>query len=194
MDESQISALILAGGQAKRAGGILKTEIIVDGETIFSRMISVLKPIFDRIIISTNTDLSFDPYNSYPQFADRIRSKGPLGGIHSALYSSPTSSAVFVFAGDMPFPDNELIIMMLEHFRNDPHEALIPKVNDLYEPLHGIYSVSLLHGIEQYLETEQNPSVISFLHSVDTDFLVLEDSEKVRKAFTNINSPAGLFY
>jgi molybdopterin-guanine dinucleotide biosynthesis protein A len=189
-----IPAVILAGGKGKRAGGVLKTEIMVGGSTVFARTEKVLQGIFDQIIISTNTLLSFSPYDKYTQVPDIKKGAGPLAGIHAAMHSMKGSSAVFVFAGDMPFLDIELILMMIEHYRNNPTPALVPKVNDYFEPLHTIYSLSLLPEIEKYLDSERKPSVIGFLKKVDTDYIVLDDSEKVRKAFTNINSPGDLFY
>ena len=50
----KISAAILAGGAATRFDGRMKSKIIIDGETIISRIISVIRDIFDELIIVTN--------------------------------------------------------------------------------------------------------------------------------------------
>lgn len=190
----KMTAVILAGGQAKRAGGRLKTEILVEGKSIFSRMEEVLSRIFDDIIISANIPLEFPPYDKYTRVPDQITGKGPLGGIHSALKASGKSEAVFVFAGDMPFPDEEIIRDMISQYLVSRPDALIPQIGNFSEPLHGIYLTTLAEKIEKFLQTSDDVSVIGFLKTVHTEYFMPPDNEKARKAFTNINSLTDLFY
>lgn len=189
-----LTAVILAGGQAKRAGGKLKTEILVEGQSIFSRMEKVLSLIFDDIILSANLPLDFAPYDKYRKVPDLLTGKGPLGGIHSALKASGDKEALFVFAGDMPFPDEEIIREMISLFRTSLPDALIPRIGNYFEPLQGIYRTDLAEKIGKYLQTSEDLSVISFLKTINTEYYLADDSEKVRKAFTNINSLTDLFY
>ena len=42
---------------------------------------------------------------------DEILGAGPLGGIHAAMKASSNDS-IFVFAGDMPFLDKDIIIKL----------------------------------------------------------------------------------
>jgi molybdopterin-guanine dinucleotide biosynthesis protein A len=51
---NRISGVILAGGSNKRFGGITKANVVIDGETIISRIISTISDLFDEIIIVTN--------------------------------------------------------------------------------------------------------------------------------------------
>ena len=46
---NKISGAILAGGSNKRFGGITKSNIVIDGETIISRIISTISDLFDEI-------------------------------------------------------------------------------------------------------------------------------------------------
>ncbi len=47
-----VTALILAGGRATRMGGVDKTALVVEGETIFTRQLRVLAPRVSEIVIS----------------------------------------------------------------------------------------------------------------------------------------------
>jgi molybdopterin-guanine dinucleotide biosynthesis protein A len=64
-----ITALILAGGKATRLGGVDKTAIVVDGETIFARQVRVLAARVSEIIISVGPDRDVDA--GLPQRARR---------------------------------------------------------------------------------------------------------------------------
>ena len=59
----KISGAILAGGAASRFNGRMKSKIIIDGETIISRIISVIRDIFDEIIIVTNNPEEFADFS-----------------------------------------------------------------------------------------------------------------------------------
>ena len=57
--ENRISGVILAGGDNKRFGGILKSNTIIGGETIISRITGTVRDLFNEIIIVTNTPAEF---------------------------------------------------------------------------------------------------------------------------------------
>ena len=103
-----ISGVILAGGENKRFDGIIKSNIIIRGSSIISRIIDTISDIFEEIIIVTNTPEKFHPFNNCKIVADQFLKAGPLGGIHSAIKASSKES-VFIFAGDMPFLDKKII-------------------------------------------------------------------------------------
>jgi molybdopterin-guanine dinucleotide biosynthesis protein A len=49
-----ISGVILAGGSNKRFTGMTKANIVIGGKTIISRIMEIIRDIFDEIIIVTN--------------------------------------------------------------------------------------------------------------------------------------------
>ena len=188
---NNISGVILAGGANSRFNGIVKANIVIGGRTIISGAVNTLKEIFTEIIIVTNTPEEFTEYADYKIVSDILMNKGPLGGIHAALKAA-SGEAVFVFAGDMPFPDKDIIVSLLNSFTGNKCEILIPITGDYIEPLHAIYSKSILKNIEDYLEADNKNAIRDFIKVVRTSYLPLEDSEKTRKAFSNINSPDDL--
>ncbi len=187
----RISAAILAGGTGSRLNGRIKPLIIIEGQMIISRLISVLSDIFQEIIIVTNNPKEFEEFRYCKIVQDEIINAGPLGGIHTALKTA-TGEAVFVFAGDMPFPDKQLIMKMIDAYENKSCDALIPMIEDYIEPLHSIYHISLVKPIENYLESNINVAVVDFVKTINVRYLHLENSVENKKAFTNINSPEDL--
>jgi len=183
-----ISGVILAGGANMRFKGITKAKIVIDGKTIISRILETISEIFDEIIIVTNTPDEFKEYSNYNIVSDQILKVGPLGGIHAALKSS-SKEALFVFAGDMPLLEKKLIIKQIDFYNNHKCDILIPRIDQYIEPLHAIYNISILKGLEEYLSGDHNYAVRDFFSKVNISYLEFEDTEETNKAFTNINSP-----
>jgi molybdopterin-guanine dinucleotide biosynthesis protein A len=189
--KNRISGVILCGGANERFGGITKSNLILRGETIISGIISTIKNLFSEIIIVTNTPAEFRELDQYKIVEDQFKMAGPLGGIHAALRSS-AGDAIFVFAGDMPFLDKRIITAQIKEFEIRDYDILVPKIGPLIEPLHAIYRLSVVNGLERFLTTEKSRSVRAFLDEMNVGYLQLEESEEIQKAFTNINSPSDI--
>jgi molybdopterin-guanine dinucleotide biosynthesis protein A len=186
-----ISGVILAGGANKRFQGITKSKIIIGGRTIISRINDIIDDVFSEKIIVTNTPEEFKEFNNYKLTSDEFLNVGPLGGIHAALHAC-SGDAVFVFAGDMPFLDIDLIIRQIDLFCSTECEILVPVVNNYCEPLHALYNLSVLNRLDVFLSGDHKKAVKEFFKHTDVSFLHLEDTEKTKKIFTNINSPSDI--
>ncbi len=114
MPDASIAAAILAGGRARRLGGLDKPRLIVGtdpsgppGRTIIVRQVDLLQRIASQLlVITTPADRALHPsrFDDVPvtvavdQFADA----GALGGLQAAL-AAATAPRVLVVGGDMPF-------------------------------------------------------------------------------------------
>jgi molybdopterin-guanine dinucleotide biosynthesis protein A len=185
--ENRISGVILAGGDSKRFGGIAKANVVIGGKTIISGIISTIKDLFGEIIIVTNTPLEFREFNQYIIIGDLYLKAGPLGGIHAALKSS-YGDAIFVFAGDMPFLNKEIIVEQINEFNKGSYDILIPKVDQFIEPLHAIYRKSVLKDLDRFLSERKTRAVRDFLLEVNVGYLQIPKTKTSNLAFTNINS------
>ena len=188
---NRISGVILAGGSNKRFGGITKANIVIDGETIISRIISTISDLFVEIIIVTNKPEEFQEFIQYKIVEDQYLKTGPLGGIHAALKISSEDS-IFVFAGDMPFLNKEIISDQISEFNKREHDVLIPEIDQFIEPLHAIYRKSTLNHLERFLSEGKSRAVRDFLSEVNVGYLQMTKNEKTKIAFANINSPSDL--
>jgi len=188
---TRISGAILAGGSNKRFGGITKANVVIGGISIISRILSTISDLFDEVIIVTNKPEEFGEFIQYKIVNDQFLKAGPLGGIHAALQAS-SSDAIFVFAGDMPFPDRKIITDMINEFEKGEYDVLIPVVTQFIEPLHSIYRRSILNDLERFLIERNSKAVRDFLQEVNVRYFQVPDTEQSKIAFLNINSPSDL--
>jgi molybdopterin-guanine dinucleotide biosynthesis protein A len=188
---SRISGVILTGGENKRFGGKIKSKVLIGGETIISRIISIVGGLFDEIIIVTNSPAEFSEYFQYRIVKDQFLKAGPIGGIHAAMkYCS--NEVIFVFAGDMPFLNKEFIEAQINLFNKNEYDILIPRIGRNIEPLHSIYKKALLNDLERFITRNKNRSLRDFISEMKTGYFEIGESEESKRAFTNINSPADI--
>lgn len=145
-----ISGVILAGGENRRFPEV-KAFIKVDGYTIIERQLSVLRSLFDEVMISTNTPEVFFRFGA-ALVGDILPSLGPISGIHAALRNA-SADAVFVVASDMPFISREAIAGICgkyhEEAADSPVTAVIPSFNGEPQPLFGIYHRAVIPFMEE---------------------------------------------
>jgi molybdenum cofactor guanylyltransferase len=153
---NDVSALILAGGKATRMGGVAKHLLVVDGETIFARQVSVLAPRVAEILVSSGEDIA-----GYRTVRDSLPGAGPLAGIAAGLAAAKTPWLVVV-AGDMPYLEPELIDHMISIARTsvDPHasdslDAVGVRRGDLPEPLLCVLHRRVLPTVEHRLASRR---------------------------------------
>jgi len=183
------SAIILAGGEAKRAGGREKSLFEYDGIPFIQRLIESLTGVTNDIVIVARDE---EQCNSFHDLKDvivvcDIRKKiGPLGGIHAGIKSC-SGELIFVTACDMPCIHPEVVTRLFESI--DGHDAAIPRWNkDMIEPLHAVYRKSAL---AEYLKEHKSLSIRSLIHNIDAVFVDTEsfrDIDPGLETFMNINS------
>jgi molybdopterin-guanine dinucleotide biosynthesis protein A len=184
-----IPGIILAGGKSSRYGRN-KALIEMNGIRLIERVIGVMEPVFEHLIIITNTPQEY-AYLQLPTYEDLIKGLGPLGGIFTGLEAISDEVGFFV-ACDMPFLNSELIRHMVE--TREDFDAVVPRIDWKIETLHAIYSKGCLPAIRELIDA-RNYQVIKFLHKVRVRYV---EEEEIRafdpelKSFFNINRPEEL--
>ncbi len=104
-------AVILAGGAARRLGGIDKTLVEIGGVPILSLILERLRPQLGPIAIGANGDPARFASFGLPVLADRRQGIGPLGGLLRALDWATEQGAhsVLTVPGDTPFIPRDLL-------------------------------------------------------------------------------------
>jgi molybdopterin-guanine dinucleotide biosynthesis protein A len=181
-----MDALILAGGENTRIP-VPKGFLLIQGQHVIDRNISLFRNIFGRIIVSTNApELYF--YTGGMLVGDILPQKGPMTGIYSAL-TVPGVIAVFVSACDMPFINVILIQYLIGQWKFGI-DAVIPVYRNKPEPLFGIYSSNITGIMEESIRNGQM-SLQNFLGRINVLYI---DEEDVRRrdpegrSFVNINT------
>ena len=101
------TAVILAGGQARRFNGRNTPLLPVGGTSIISQQLKLLTSITDSVAIVTNDVHSYS-HLEVAIWEDLIPDSGPLGGIYTALSNSRTDRTLII-GGDMPFLTKEFL-------------------------------------------------------------------------------------
>ncbi len=189
--KKDISAIILAGGESRRFGGRCKEEILIGGRTILSGIVTVLNSIFSEIVIVTGARGDFPVPDGCLIAPDIFPRCGPAGGLHAGLKRISGSSA-FVIACDMPFPDKGLIERQVEVFLQSTCDAVVPVLSNKPEPLHSIYSVSILPILEEILQEKTDISLAYLLKLLSVKYFTIDSRGPEARSFTNINSPSDI--
>ena len=186
-----ITGVVLAGGENRRFRGETKANLIVDGQPIIENTLTILTGIFDDVIIVTNRSSDFTGYSNYRQIPDIFKRVGPLGGIHAALKAT-NADAIFVTASDMPYISDDVIRGLLNHFRRSDCEVLIPRLDSFDEPLHAIYSMSVLDRLDNFLRETKKFAIRDFLTMTKVEYLAMNKNRSTGRVFFNINTPEDL--
>ncbi|TVR72903.1 MAG: molybdenum cofactor guanylyltransferase [Marinilabiliales bacterium] len=188
----QLTAVILAGGKNVRFGGDDKAFMLIDGTPVIKVLARKLDNLFGEIVVVTNTPGRYAGIEGIVTVTDIIIDKGPLGGIHAAMKRA-AAPAIFVVPCDMPFVDTDVIGMLITRYEKLPGaDAVIPVSGGFPEPLHAIYRTGLAGDLENFLASSPDLSVRHFIAGLNADYIEMPDTEKIRRSFTNINTPGDL--
>ena len=98
---ASIAAAILAGGLARRMGGVNKAGLRIGAERIVERQLRRLRAVADRSSSCRTGSEEFSDLG-VEVVPDAIAGAGPLGGIYTALLASPRERTLIVGC-DLPF-------------------------------------------------------------------------------------------
>src|SRR5215470_9388133 len=106
--------LVLAGGLARRMGGVDKALIAIGGVAILDRVLGLLRPDCTEIILNANGDPTRFARYGLPVISDSVPDfAGPLAGIMAGLdwvaENRPSLAWVASVPGDCPFLPHDLV-------------------------------------------------------------------------------------
>ena len=131
------TAAILAGGQARRLGGLDKSALAIGAGTVLQRQLAVLDGLTPHILIVGRERM--DGHPRLRTVPDRIAAVGALGGIYTALLEAPTE-LVLVIACDMPFLTAPFLQLLATRAEAEPDaDAVVPRDRRGRHPLCATY-------------------------------------------------------
>ena len=189
----ETSCIILAGGKSSRLENdkVLET---VGNRSLLQRVISDVSLLSNDIIIVTASEQTVPECIDYPKLrivTDICPGKGPLGGIYTGLATS-TSFYNLVVASDMPFLNQALLRYMIQLSAN--FDLVAPRVGDLVEPLHTVYTKNCLAPIEHMIK-QGKLRVNLFFSLVKARYVEAEEIERFdpeHLSFFNVNTEPDL--
>jgi molybdopterin-guanine dinucleotide biosynthesis protein A len=187
------SCIILAGGKSLRLGYDKVLEK-VGNRSLLEQVISRIDSLSRKIIIVTAEERTFPKLASHSKLKivpDIFPGKGSLGGIYTGLVTSD-SFYNLVIAVDMPFLNQPLLRYMIEV--SDGFDFVLPRVNNLFEPLHAVYSKNCIAPIEFILK-QGRKVIIELFNFVKVRYVEADEVERFdpqHLSFFNINTEEDL--
>jgi molybdopterin-guanine dinucleotide biosynthesis protein A len=185
---TDITGVILAGGQGRRLGGIDKGLQDLQGRPMVQWVLERLMPQVGSVLINANRNLPRYAGFDCPVLPDRIPDfAGPLAGLHAALAQAATPLIATVPC-DSPFLPADLVQRLHNALAADNAELAVARAGGRVHRAFCLARCELLPKLDAFLAAGERRVGLwhASLHVVEVDF----DDEV--DAFTNINTPEQL--
>ena len=158
-----LAAVILAGGQGSRMGGVDKGLQPLAGRPMVSHLLELVAPLVDQLVVSCNR--SEAQYGELCDWlvADQIPGfPGPLAGVQSALEQLDCRQ-LLVLPCDTPLLASQMLERLLEAAREDVSKVWALSDSQYLHPLHAVLPGSASEPLERFLQSSER-AVRRFLH------------------------------
>lgn len=152
-----VAGLILAGGNARRMGGVEKGLVQLHGQPLIQYVIDRLSPHVDWMAVSANRHLEQYAVFNLPVFSDAMQwqDMGPLSGLVSLIEKLPAHIERIQLAPcDTPFLPTDLVIRLTQTLDNKPDcQAVYPVSSSGHHPSLMQVRREALSSLPEYLES-----------------------------------------
>ena len=186
MDIAQeITAGILAGGQARRMGGIDKGLIPLGGKTMIEHVLACLVQQSKEVIINANRNLDRYRTLGYQVVADQYTdSYGPLAGIASLMQQIETPY-LLVVPCDSPFISDILAKQLYQALIDRNFDIATAHDGKRLQPVFSLLKTNLLNSLTCFIE-QGGRKIDSWFQQTAYTLVNFQDHDKM---FININTP-----
>ncbi len=187
------SAIVLVGGDARRAGGLEKYFFRYRGRTFIERLIETLSGIVGEVVlVARDPDQCrrFSHIGGISCVADIRRGAGPIGGVYTGIRYAK-GDVIFVTACDMPCISGAVVEYLFSLING--YEAVVPCWDGgRLEPLHAVYRRD---AVASYFEREEGHSLRGMVQALHTRYVHIGEIRRLDpglSSFININRPEDL--
>ena len=189
--------VVLAGGQARRMGGGDKALLILDGQSLLSRVTARLSPQVSGLALNANGDPArFSDYN-LPIIADSVTGfPGPLAGVLAGLdwAAGQGADTIVTAAADTPFFPIDLVPRLIKASAGMAHPLVLAATPDvargqICHPTFGLWPVALRDNLRAALGQGLRKVVMWTILHEGREALFPEDHTNL---FFNVNTPDDL--
>jgi len=184
-----LSIAIQAGGRSERMGRD-KARVLLAGQPLITHVLGRVAHLGTDILVTTNAPEDY-AFLGVHLAGDEQPGAGALAGLRTALRAARYET-VLVLACDLPF----VCLPLLEHMLKlaPQADAVVPRWQGEFEPLHAVYRRTCLTAIDLSL-AEGRQRMISFLPAVrltvvEEDQIAAYDPQGL--TFFNVNTPDDL--
>ena len=147
-----VTGVILAGGQARRMGGIDKGLVKINGVAMCKIVIDLLQPQVFEVLVNANRNLEI-----YREFGVRVVQDeitgylGPLAGLATAMNTAATPWVATVPC-DGPFLNSDYIARMFA-LATDDVKIVVARDSERMQPTYILANTDLLDSLNNFLES-----------------------------------------
>lgn len=181
----QIDAVILAGGMARRMGGMDKGLVELENQPMIKHAIDRIAPQVNEILINANRNK-----NSYAEFGFKVISDedsgylGPLAGMVTAM-ANTQADYLMVVPCDCPMLPRDLVERMLAQLTSSDAELAVASDGKREQPVVMLLKPDLRASMKAYLDAGERK--IDFWYAKHS-YVVTNFSDQPN-AFVNVNTP-----
>ena len=180
-----ITAVILAGGRARRMQGEDKGRIELLGRPLLDYIITGLRPQVGSILVNANRNLARYRKFGYPVIEDILDGYcGPLAGMASGMQAAGTPLLLTVPC-DSPFVPERLVKTLYQAMTEADAEISVAHDGERLQPVHALLRCALLPDLLDYLG-EGNRRVDSWYAR---HRMARADFSTSPQVFLNLNTP-----
>jgi len=188
VDRSEITGIVLAGGQGRRMGGVDKGLVSLAGRPLIAHVLERLTPQVGSIIINANQNLRQYRAFGYRVVADAIGGfAGPLAGLQAGLGAIDTRFAV-TSPCDSPFLPNDLVTRLAGALVHHRAQLAVARTFDQAHPVFALVDAAVLPHLTQFLQQGGRKIDAWYATLVVTEVAFDDEAD----AFRNINTLAEL--
>ena len=185
---SNITAVIVAGGQGSRISGKDKGLIILHGKTLIEQIIEKISPQIDRIIINANRNT--DQYRQFglPVIKDKTPGfQGPLAGMLAALNSADTEF-IITLPCDGPQLAADYVSRMSTTLAESSAEIVVAHDGLRMQQMYALIPTSLAEDLSEFLKQDKR-AIKHWLAQLNVTTADFSDHPEM---FLNINTDEDL--
>ena len=183
---TDLTAFVLAGGKSTRMGSDKAFLSWADG-SLLSHALKLVAAVATNVCIVGASE-KFSSFGTVIE--DVYRDRGPLGGIHAALSTTPTELNLML-AVDLPLIETRFLQFMIGVAEKAGSVVTVPRSGGVSQPLCAIYRQEFALTAEEALRAGRN-KIDPLFAKVKTR--IIEEDEFTRECFSvrmfsNLNTP-----
>jgi molybdenum cofactor guanylyltransferase len=183
INKSQITAVILAGGQGRRLGGQDKGLVEFENKKLIQHVLDKITPQVDSVMINANRN-----QENYAEFGHKVISddlsdfQGPLAGFAIAMQSSKTDYILTMPCDGPHLPDDYVARLMAKS--TSEKSIIVAHDGKRLQPVHALIPVSLIDSLLAFLNNGDRK--IDLWYAQNT--MVTADFSDKPEVFFNVNT------
>jgi len=186
IDQEDITAVILAGGQGRRMGGQDKGLIEFDGKPLVAILLERLSQQGVKIVINANRNHDRYQQFGHPVITDVLEDyQGPLAGFASAM-AAVDSSFILTLPCDGPLLNDDYVARFIASYSTQDAPVQVAFDGERLQPVHAMIKVDLLPSLNRFLDSGERKIDRWYAQH---DYAQVDFSD-CANMFRNINTPA----